>query len=397
MRVLVIEKAAVKQNIRVVKRRAGGAAVYGVLSGDAGGAGIAEMAELLRAEGIGRFAVSEAEEAEALRKAGFVDEEILMLRSTTDREVLERLVDLNVVCTISSVDTGLALNALAENRSTVAEAHIQVDTGMGFGGFLVGEPEKILLAYRSLPNVALSGIYTQIHAAPAGQEAEHQLQQFQRVLDAIHAAGFETGTVHAAGSYALMHCDLARMDAVRAGSVLLGRCRRTKDDGLSTVGHGEAGIAEMRWLPKGHTVGAEKTAVLKAPTRVAVVPVGYQHGFGVERPRPAGLLGTLGRWRRGRRLYCPGERPAGPGHRLCGRERDPGGCHRSEVLRRRCGLLRPGPHVRPGLCPPVPVILPAISRKRCLLCPERCLFSRCSSAAISMFTVWPVPFTRPMG
>ena len=131
MRVLVIEKAAVKQNIRVVKRRAGGAAVYGVLSGDAGGAGIAEMAELLRAEGIGRFAVSEAEEAEALRKAGIVDEEILMLRSTTDREVLERLVDLNVVCTISSVDTGLALNALAENRSTVAEAHIQVDTGMG--------------------------------------------------------------------------------------------------------------------------------------------------------------------------------------------------------------------------------------------------------------------------
>ena len=89
MRVLVIEKAAVKQNIRVVKRRAGGAAVYGVLSGDAGGAGIAEMAELLRAEGIGRFAVSEAEEAEALRKAGFVDEEILMLRSTTDREVLD--------------------------------------------------------------------------------------------------------------------------------------------------------------------------------------------------------------------------------------------------------------------------------------------------------------------
>ena len=80
---------------------------------------------------------------------------------------LERLVDLNVVCTVSSVDTGMALNALAENRSTVAEAHIQVDTGMGFGGFLVGEPEKILLAYRSLPNVALSGIYTQLHAAKA--------------------------------------------------------------------------------------------------------------------------------------------------------------------------------------------------------------------------------------
>ena len=55
----------------------------------------------------------------------------------------------------------------------------------------------------------------------------------------------------AAGSYALLHCADARLDGVRAGSALLGRCRRTKDDGLSTVGHGEAGIAEMRWLPKG--------------------------------------------------------------------------------------------------------------------------------------------------
>ena len=302
MRVLVIEKAAVKQNIRVVKRRAGGAAVYGVLSGDAGGAGIAEMAELLRAEGIGRFAVSEAEEAEALRKAGFVDEEILMLRSTTDREVLERLVDLNVVCTISSVDTGLALNALAENRSTVAEAHIQVDTGMGFGGFLVGEPEKILLAYRSLPNVALSGIYTQLHTSPKGseQEVSAQLKQFHQVLDAIHAAGFETGLVHAAGSYALMHFDAARLDAVRAGSVLLGRCRRTQGDGLTVVGYGEAPLAEVRWLPKGHTVGSDKLVTLRKPTRVAVLPVGYQNGFGVERPRASGFWSLWRWWRQSR-------------------------------------------------------------------------------------------------
>ena len=157
------------------------------------------------------------------------------------------------MCTISSVDTGLALNAVAENRSTVAEAHIQVDTGMGFGGFLIGEPEKILLAYRSLPNVALSGIYTQLHAvSPKGPEVGAQLRQFRQVLDAIHAAGFES-TVHAAGSYALMHFDEARLDAVRAGSVLLGRCRRSQGDGLRPVGFGEAPLAEVRWLPKGHT------------------------------------------------------------------------------------------------------------------------------------------------
>ena len=283
MRKLVIEKAAVRANMAVVRKRAAGAALYGVLTGDGGGAGLIPLARMLRDEGVGRFAVGSVEEAQELREAGFVDEEILMLRATVDREELERLVDLNVVCTISSVDTGLALNAVAE-------------------GFLVGEPEKILLAYRSLPNVALSGIYTQLHTSPKGseQEVSAQLKQFHQVLDAIHAAGFETGLVHAAGSYALMHFDAARLDAVRAGSVLLGRCRRTQGDGLTTVGYGEAPLAEVRWLPKGHTVGSDKLVTLKKPTRVAVLPVGYQNGFGVERPRASGFWSLWRWWRQSR-------------------------------------------------------------------------------------------------
>ena len=303
MRKLVIEKSAVKNNLAVIKERAAGAAVYGVLTGDGGGAGIVPLARLLRDEGIGRFAVSEISEAEALRKGGFVDEEILMLRSTTDREELERLADLNVVCTVSSVDTGLALNGLAEARSTVVEAHIQVDTGMGFGGFLVSEPEKILLAYRSLPNVALSGIYTQLHAArPNDPEAKQQLEQFHQVLDTIHAAGFETGTVHAAGSFTLLHDQESRLDGVRAGSAILGRCRRTRDDGLKTVGYGEVPLAEVRWLPKGHTIGADKPVVLKKPTRVAVLPVGYQNGFGVSWSRETGFFAMVRRWRKAEAL-----------------------------------------------------------------------------------------------
>lgn len=301
MKTLVIEREAVKNNIGVIKERAGEAVIYAVLTGDGQGAGLVELARLLREEGIGRFAVSEPAEAAALRRAGFVEEEILMLRPTVDRAELEQLIDLNVVCTVGSADTGMALNGAAEARSTVVEAHIQIDTGMGFGGFLVGEPEKILLAYRSLPNVALSGIYTQLHAVTGkSQEVDGQLKQFQQVLEAIHQAGFETGTVHAAGSFALMHFDDARLDAVRAGSAILGRCRRTKGDGLTTVGYGEASITEVRWLPKGHTVGADKLIAMKKPTRVAVLPVGYQNGFGVERPRSQSLLELWRAWRRSR-------------------------------------------------------------------------------------------------
>ncbi len=303
MKTLVIEKQAVKQNVAVIRERAGSAVIYAALSGDAYGAGLAEMAKLLREEGIGRFAVGSADEAEQLRKAGMVDEEILMLRSITDREELERLVDLNTVCTIGSVDAGLALNGLAESRSTVVEAHVQVDTGMGYGGFLAGEPDKVLSVYKNLPNVAISGIYTQIHCAkPDGRDASVQLGEFNALLEAIRAAGFETGTVHAAGSFALLHYDEAVLDAVRPGSAFLGRCRRTKGDGLQKVGYGEASLEEVRWLPQGHTVGNEVLVTLKRPTRVGVLPVGYQNGFGVSRTRDPGLRAALRRWWRGRKV-----------------------------------------------------------------------------------------------
>lgn len=302
MKRLVLEKEAIKKNLSVINGRAGSAAVYAVLTGDAYGAGLVEMAKLLRDEGVCRFAVSEPGEAEKLRKAGFVEEEILMLRATTDRSEMERLMDLNVICTIGSYEAGVALNGIAEGRATVAEAHIQVDTGMGFGGFLSSEPDKILSMYRYLPNVALSGIYTQIHAAAGGQRgAELQLAELNQVLDLIHAAGFETGTVHAAGSYALMHYDFARLDAVRVGSAILGR-GRSGGRSLTRVGYGEATLEEISWLPKGHTVGNDKLIVLKKPTRVAVLPVGYQNGFGVSVSRGAGLWATLVRWWRGRKI-----------------------------------------------------------------------------------------------
>ncbi len=298
MKTLVIEKQAVKKNITVLKRRAEKSAIYAVLTGDAHGAGLVEIAKLLRDEGIVRYAVSEAADAAALRKAGLVEEEILMLRATTDVEELEKLLDLNVVCTVGSADTGMALNGVAEKRSTVVEAHIQVDTGMGFGGFLTDEVDKILSVYRNLPNIAVTGVYTQIHTSGTKErDVAEQLDAFNQTVKAIQGAGFETGVVHAAGSYALMRYEFARMDAVRIGTALLGRCRRTKNDGLQKVGWGEAAIDDIHWLPKGHTVGNETLVRLRRPTRVAVLPVGYQNGFGVERVREGGFWAAWRRWR----------------------------------------------------------------------------------------------------
>ncbi len=119
-----------------------------------------------------------------------------------------------------------------------------------------------------------------------------------------------------AGSYTTLHGELGQMDAVRLGSALLGRCKRARDDGLQRVGYCEATVEDVRWLPKGHSVGYEQPARLKKPTRVATVAVGYQNGLGVKPPRGVGLLALLRRWR-GKDL--PGVRLNGKKVRIIGR------------------------------------------------------------------------------
>ena len=237
-------------------------------------------------------------EAQALRKAGLVEEEILMLRSTANRSELEQLMDLNVVCSIGSVEAGMALNALAEGRSTVAEAHVQVDMGMGYGGLVLEEPDKILSLFQNLHSVAICGVYTQFNPTSRRKKAvEAPLEEFLKVVKWIQRSGFETGIVHAAGSFSALHFDCARLDAVRVGSALLGRCKRVKDDGLQKVGFCEATIEDIRWLPAGHTVGYEAPVRIKKPTRVATLAIGYQNGLGITGPQRGGLWALLRRWR----------------------------------------------------------------------------------------------------
>lgn len=299
---LVFDSTALKHNTAIIQERAGTAAIFAVLVGDGYGTGLIELAQLLRTDGISRFAVDEPEDVRRLREAGFVDECILMLRSTTDRQELETLLAQRAVCTIGSYEAGTALNGVAESVGAQAEAHVLIDTGMGFGGFLPVEPQKLLPIYQYLPNVTISGTYT--HLCAATDDTTRQMESFQTVLDFLHGAHLEPGLVHAAGSSALMSTADVCLDGVRIGSAFLGACRRQKrGSGLRTVCHGEATLDTVRWLPKGHTIGNEALITLHRPTRVGILPIGYQHGFGIQRARTGGLIAFARAWREKRRRF----------------------------------------------------------------------------------------------
>ncbi len=283
MKAYIVEKALLAENIEKLIKQAGNVPIWGVLKGNGYGLGCVPMARILSAHGIERFCVTEVREASALREAGFTDNPILMLRQTQEPEEINTMLDMNVIFTVGSLEAAMVLNGIAAQRSTMAEVHLKIDTGMGRYGFLPEQVDQAIRVYEYQKNIVVGGIYTHFHSAFCNERStKAQFEKFCQVVKQIQTAGYETGIVHCCNSSAFLRYPEMYCDGVRLGSALLGRITGANRLGLKPVGHVEATVEEIRWLPAGSTVGYGATWTAKRPTQVAILGIGWYHGFGTE-------------------------------------------------------------------------------------------------------------------
>lgn len=299
MKNLVIDLRMVRNNLHAIKERAQGAAVIADLSANAGGMGLLQVARFLRDEGIRNFAVSDPEDAKILRMNGFSQERLMMLRSTADPDEITELLSQGVICTAGSYDAAVAINGIAESRGMTAEIQVKIDTGLGRYGFQPTELDKVAAIYRYMSRLKVVGTFTTFSASWRNRKLTlMQLDKFNSVLDKLIDMGLEPGSAHACDSAALFKYDCELMDAVRVDTALSGRIPGKAVPGLARVGFIEAGLEEVGWYPKGHNIGAERGFVTKAPTKIAILSVGYFHGFGVDRYIVERSLFDIAKYRR---------------------------------------------------------------------------------------------------
>ena len=310
MKALVVEKDKLRKNIEIIKKHSDHAIIFGVLKGNGYGLGLIELARIMRDDGIGRFAVTEPSDALRLRNAGFCDEEILIIRSAADEEDINTIIEACATATVGSSEAAAALNGVAERDGIVIDVHIEIDTGMGRYGFLPSEMDKILSVYKYMKNLNVTGIYTHFHSAFSSRSATKAQQEcLLRVVESIRGAAFEPGIVHASNSSALFDSSISPLDAVRIGSAFTGRLPRKGNFGLQRVGYLSCQISEIRWLPKGHSIGYGAGYVTRRPTKIAIIPLGYGDGFLVEKARDLYRLRDVIRYVLSdlKRLICGGK------------------------------------------------------------------------------------------
>ena len=266
-----------------------------VVKSNAYGHNLTEFAEEAARLGADMLGVDSLVEALALRKA-HITTPILVLGYTLP-ELYPEAHARNVAITVSSWEALRgAARAGARQPLTI---HLKVDTGMHRQGFLLGDlPKIVAFLERNRAKVHLGGLYTHFAGAKDPDDRAYtieQLQEFFMWRDALVKAGFSP-IVHAGATAGMLLYPEAHFDMVRVGIGMYGvwpsdaaKKKLHKALIFTPVLSWKAMVSEVKKIPKGSSVGYDRTHRVKRDTILAVCPVGYWHGY----PRALSSKGSV--------------------------------------------------------------------------------------------------------
>lgn len=245
--------------------------------------GIVEYTKFLRDNGINIFAVSIVEEAVELRRAG-IKEEILMLSSTAIKEDVETLIENNITLTIGSKEDVDVLEKINSEKKLV-KVHIKIDTGFSRYGYIYSEKEEILKNIQRillLKNTKIEGIYS--HFSNSYYDEKYTRIQYERYMEVVkylEENNIKTGIKHICNSSAFIKFKEMHLDAVRLGSIFLGRLSFKNNLGLKRLAKLETNITEIKLVKKGEYIGYSNSYRTKKDISIAIVPCGYIEGINI--------------------------------------------------------------------------------------------------------------------
>lgn len=276
-------------NIKQIKAKAQGRDLIGVIKADAYGHGSVRCAEVLRSNGVSKFAVATLQEAITLRTAG-ADEEIICLGLTPDMYA-DTLIDYDVTPVVCSSDNAEAISDAAAVKGKIVSALIAVDTGMGRIGYLADDIETAVMDVRkiaSLPNLKIRGLFSHMSTADAADKtySHDQEAKFNTFYEALTKAGIKFPIRTLANSASIMELPSILFDEVRPGIIQYGLYPSHEVDpaqlSLKPVMSVKANIVHLKDVPENFSVGYGRRYISDKPSRIATLGLGYADGY----PRP---------------------------------------------------------------------------------------------------------------
>ncbi len=269
--ILTVDLQALRDNWRLLAKRAGGAECGAAVKGDAYGLGITPVASALWQAGCQSFFVARPKEGEELR--AIVPDAVIyvldgLLAGQAEFYARHRLIP--------------ALIGLVETREWAASGRklpcaIHVDTGMNRLGFSITEFFALLDDRATLDNLNVALVMSHLACAeershPLNVQQRDTFAEIRRMLPGVRGSLANSSGIFLGTDY---HHNLVRPGiALYGGNPLLGA-----PNPMRAVVHLEAPIMQSREVKQRESVGYGATWKARRLSRIAVLGVGYRDGI----------------------------------------------------------------------------------------------------------------------
>jgi alanine racemase len=293
--IIEINRSALIHNLTFLQNYLGDEVkISSVVKANAYGHGIEQFVPIAESAGVNHFSVFSGDEAYrvyAIKK----DSTDLMVMGWLSDDDLEWAVKNGIEFFVFELEKLESALEFAKKYNTRAVIHLEVETGMNRTGFSQQTLHKVVKLINNNPEYfRVRGLCT--HYAGAESIANHvrvqkQIKKYNRIYKWITNRGIEPELRHTACSAAAITYPRTRMDMVRIGILQYGfwpspetfihfvHKRMEKSEVLHRVLSWKSQVMSIKKVKAGEFVSYGTHYMAQEEKIIAIVPVGYSHGY----------------------------------------------------------------------------------------------------------------------
>lgn len=268
--------------------------IAGVVKANAYGHGDKEVVKILDRY-VDYFQVNSVEELSRIRKE--TKKEILVL-GYVSKDDISSAIKMKATLGIFDLEHAMIANQVASKMGKKLKVHLACDSHLGREGVMPEDLEKILSEILKMKNIIVEGVYSHfanIEDTTDFSHAQKQIDTYTNILSTFEKFGFKNLPAgrhgiktHISATSGVLayeknnnHNSIVRIGIGMYGlwpSAELAEEYKGKIE-LKPVLRWVSHIAQIKKMPKGHTIGYGLTYVTLRPMTVAVIPQGYSDGL----------------------------------------------------------------------------------------------------------------------
>ena len=288
-----LSEKALAKNIAGLSRLAGGRKIAASVKANAYGHGLEPMVQMLgRHREVEYLTVHSVQEAQHCREYGW--DRRIMLLGPAPFDSLEAIIEHDLEPMIFTKEALRRLGTISNKTKTAVRTHLKLETGTHRQGVPEQELESYAQIYKKYPYLGkpygAAMHFANIEDTTSHEYAQEQLNRFNRAVKRMTALGLKPSIRHTACSAALILFEKTRFELVRPGISVYGhwpsketylsyRLEGGSNNIFEPVLTWKTRVTQIKKVPANSFVGYGCTYRTTAPSRLAVLPVGYSDGY----------------------------------------------------------------------------------------------------------------------